>query len=80
MNNAKKLFSSSNGVGRSVRTTLQSFVGILAFFTALIAIPQVQEFVLTNGIVTAGTLATTIGLVAALQNAVEKFLRDYFGE
>lgn len=80
MNNAKKLFSSSNGVGRSVRTTLQSFVGILAFCAALIAIPQVQQFILANGVVTAGTLATTIGLVAALQNAVEKFLRDYFGE
>lgn len=80
MKKTKKLFSSDNGVGRSVRTTLQSFVGIMAFFVALVTVPQVQEFILLNGFVTAGTLATTIGLVAGIQNAVEKFMRDYFGE
>ena len=80
MNKVKSLFSSSNGLGRSVRTTLQAFVGILAFLSALILVPEVQDVLLTNNILSVSALATTIGLIAGLQNAVEKLLKHLFGE
>jgi hypothetical protein len=80
MNKTKALFSSSNGVGRTVRTVLQSFVGVLAFAAAVIAVPQVQEFVFENTVVTAGSIATAIGVITGVQNALEKLLRDFFGE
>lgn len=80
MNKTKKLFSAGNGVGRTVRTTLQAFVGTLTFLTAIIVVPEVQDVLVKNNILSVSALATTIGLVAALQNAVEKVLRDYFSE
>lgn len=77
----KPLFSPNNGVGRTVRTTLQAFVGILTFIVALISIPEVQNVLVTNNLVTsAAACATTIGLIAGLQNAVEKLLKRLFEE
>lgn len=80
MNKTKKLFSASNGVGRSVRTGLQSFVGILAFIVAFMSLPQVQDVLVHNNLLTVTACATTIGFVAGLQNAVEKLLRDLFND
>lgn len=80
MNKTKKLFSASNGMGRTVRTTLQAFVGILAFLAGLIAIPEVQDVLVKNNLLAAGSLATVIGVVSGVQNLVEKLLRQYFGE
>lgn len=80
MNKIKSLFSSSNGLGRSVRTTLQALVGILAFFSALILVPEVQDVLLSNNIVSVGALATTIGIISGIQNATEKLLKHLFGE
>lgn len=80
MNKAKSLFSSSNGLGRTVRTTLQAFVGILAFLTAIILVPEVQDVLVKNNLLSVSALATTIGVIAGLQNAVEKLLKHLFGE
>lgn len=76
----KPLFSPSNGLGRTVRTTLQAFVGILTFLTAFILVPEVQDVLVKNNLLSVSALATTIGLIAGLQNAVEKLLKRLFGE
>lgn len=80
MNKAKSLFSSNNGLGRTVRTTLQAFVGILAFLTTIILVPEVQDVLVKNNLLSVSALATTIGVIAGLQNATEKLLKHLFGE
>lgn len=80
MDKIKPLFQATNGLGRTVRTSLQAFVGILVFVYGVITIPEVQDFLVQNNLVAIGTLATTIGAMAGIQNAAEKLLRYLFGD
>lgn len=76
----KSLVSKDNGVGRTVRTWLQAFIGILAFVYGVVVIPDFQNFLVSNNIVAVGTLASFVAAVTALHNGAEKLLSFLFGE
>lgn len=78
--NIKQFFSSKTTVGRTVRTFLQAVIGISAFFIGLLNIPGVFDYLVTNNIAAAGTLALTIAVATYVYNASEQLIKWLMSE
>lgn len=71
----KQLFSKNTVIGRTVRTFLQALIGIVAFLLGLAAIPGVNDYLVQNGVVAAGTLALVISIATYVYNIAEKAIK-----
>lgn len=54
---------------------MQAVVGITAFVVGLLSIPGVSEFLSQQPILANVSLATVIGIITYLQNAIEDYLK-----
>lgn len=73
MDFVKSLFSNKTAHGRVFRTLLQSFIGVLGAFLAVLAVPEIyQWFSSLSFVEQAGGVAVVVATVTTIHNYLEK--------